>query len=637
MNLSRKKTIAWGAGVAAIAAAAAVAYMTYAGPNAFPNKDKGHAMLRLEDVGPGGDYGSLEGLGKLRAVLEYIHAEDIPYHVAVIPRRIGVEQDGSWTERGIDDPNPDDVVRGFVRLLQDAQRNGGVLGMHGYSHQYGAETRADGGHLSGTGNEFKVEGASVTNDPDYAAARIASSLAAFAGAGLQPAFWESPHYKDTREQEKVLRSYVGILYEPDFWSLRSLKDLVMHESVNTYGEESLGSVYVPAPFRYVGDAAAVDRMLEKARDDDGLASFYLHPFKEFDFLEPVLGPDGRQTSRDGLPEFRYGERGEASYLHRLADGFAAEGYRFMSLHDIVPYTPAHRVGLPTTTSAEDVLTGDVAGRGGDDVVVREPRRVLVVPGDYRWPRNRPQAAPAVWLKHAYAPEEQLLLADADGDGKRDLFAYDRRTGAVSVAISVGRRFREPTAYGRLPADLASLRPLRFGKEAGAVARANDRLTIVRPTPVGWTAEATDVALPADAELIVGRFAGGAEDDVLVVSPAEGTILLLEREADGRFAALRPVQGVRPTDVGRLLAGDADGDGDGELIAYDAKNGVWRVYERDGDARFRPIANDFGPWARGKERVGVAADFDGNGKSDIASYDHTERVLDLALSFRGGAR
>jgi hypothetical protein len=594
-------------------------------------------MLRLEDVGPGGDYGSLEGLGQLRAVLDYIHQEGIPYHVAVIPRRIGVEPDGSWVERGIDDPRPDEVASGFVRLLQDAQRSGGVLGMHGYTHQYGAEERADGGHLSGTGNEFKVEGAPMTNDPAYAAARIGSSLAAFEGAGLQPAFWESPHYKDTREQEKALRSYVGILYEPDFWSLRSLKDLVVHESLNTYGGDSLGSVYVPAPFRYVGDADAVDRMLEKAKDDDGLASFYLHPFKEFKFLEPVLGADGKPAMRDGLPEYRYGERGEDSYLHRLIDGFESAGYRFMSLYDIVPFTPAHRVSLPTTTSADDVLTGDVAGRGGDDVVVREDRRILVVPGDYRWPRNRPQAAPEVWLKHAYASEEELVLADANGDGMADLIAYDRRTGDASVAMSEGDRFREPETYGRLPSDLASLRPLRFGQQTEAIARAGDRLTLMQKTAEGWSAETTDIEISDDAELLVGRFVGGPEEDVLAVSPSEGTLLLLERGNDGGLAPPRLVEGVRPDDVDRLAAGDADGDGDDELIAYDAGNGVWRVYESDGEARFRPIANDFGPWARGKERVGVVADFDGNGKSDIASYDHTERVLDLALSFRGGAR
>ncbi|MCD9577569.1 DUF2334 domain-containing protein, partial [Flavobacterium soyae] len=107
----------------------------------------------------GGDYGSLEGLGKLRAVFDYIASERIPFHVAVIPRRFMLGEDGAWTEMGIDDPDPDEVTAQFARLLRDAQESGGVLGMHGYTHQYGETAREDGGQNSGTGNEFKVKDA----------------------------------------------------------------------------------------------------------------------------------------------------------------------------------------------------------------------------------------------------------------------------------------------------------------------------------------------------------------------------------------------------------------------------------------------------------------------------------------------
>ena len=634
MNRTRWKRIGLGVGAAAAGVVALVISLTYGGTNVFPNANKQHAMLRLEDVGPGGEYGSLEGLGKLRAVLEYIQSEGIPYHVAVIPRRAALGPDGAWTERGIDDPSPDAVVQGFVRLLQDAQENGGVLGMHGYTHQYGDVWREDGGHVSGTGSEFKVTGAPETYEAEYAAHRIKSSLAAFERAGLQPAFWESPHYKDTREQEKVFRSFIGIVYQPDLFSLRSLKDLNVYETRNTYGQDTLGSVYVPAPFKYVSDGSSVDRMLEKAKDDGGLASLYFHPFKEFPFLAPAIGPDGTHETRDGLPVYRYGENASDSYLRRLANGFRHAGYRWMSLHEVVPYTPAHRVSLPASKAAHDVLLGDVTGDGHADAIVREAHRITVVRGNYAWPRNRTQAAAEVWLKAAFAPEEQLLLFDPNGDGKQDLLAYDGRTGAVRVAWAGERAFQPPAAYGALPAGLASLQPFLFGQEGGTglLATQNGQLRLFRQEGDGWAVAAeADTPLPGDATVFGALLEADAPGGVVFGSAEE---LYVQRlQADGGFAKPSRLEGVDGQAGDQLLLGDADGDGRTDAIAYSAASGLWTVYGNEGGGRFRRLANDFGPWARGHGRVGVVADFDGNGKDDIASYDNNDRVLDLALSFR----
>ena len=85
-----------------IAAIALAAYIpTNTETNVSPNVDKRHVMIRLEDVGLGGDYNTLEGLGKLRAVMTYIESEHVPFHVAVIPRRMSQQEDGVWKERGL--------------------------------------------------------------------------------------------------------------------------------------------------------------------------------------------------------------------------------------------------------------------------------------------------------------------------------------------------------------------------------------------------------------------------------------------------------------------------------------------------------------------------------------------------------
>jgi len=632
----RKITLA--AAGAILLGTASFAYVTtYTGANHHPNAGKKHAMLRLEDVGMGGKYDSPEGLGKLRAVMAYLASERIPYHVAVISRSRSLGPDGVWRERGIDDPDPDPVERAFVRLLQEAQQSGGVLGMHGYTHQYGETLQPGNGQNSGTGSEFKIPGVKETERASYAAERIRSSLAAFAGAGLQPAFWESPHYRDTRAQQKVFRSHIGILYQPDLFSLRSFQDLNVHESVNGYGRDTLGSVYVPAPLKYVSDGRSVDRILKKAADWNGLAAMYFHPYMDFEFLKPVVGPDGSPLAEDGLPLYAYPENGPPSHLRRLVEGMRREGYRWLSLHEAVPYTPAHRIDLPVHTPAAHVMLGDVAGAGHADAVVRQERRILVIPGTYAWPRNRPQQAAEVWLEEAFGPDEQLFLADRDGDGKQDLFAYDRLTGELRVFRAGEGRFFAPMAEGRLPADLAGLQPFRLAGEAGTGLIASDRgrLLLIRLAAQGAEVTDTGTMLPEGAELLAGSFHEPGRDGILFVNADGGrTVSVLRHTGGGGFAAAQTADRVKLRAGGRLLTGDWNGDGLSDLAEFVRTTGVWRIYENAGEGGFRPLPNDFGPWAAGKTRTPVATDMDGNGKTDIGAYDDAEQVLDIALSFRG---
>ena len=144
-----------------------------------------------------------------------------------------------------------------------------------------------------------------------------------------------------------------------------------------------------------------------------------------------------------------------------------------------------------------------------------------------------------------------------------------------------------------------------------------------------------MSLPDDAEIFTAKCKDTDVDDILCVSHKEKRVSIMYHQANGMFAEPQTAGGVSFGNNDQLLVGDTNGDGRSDLIAYTAETGIWRVFQNEGENHFQPLDNEFGPWAQGKERRDVVADFDGNRKTDIGSYNETEHVLDLALSFRGG--
>ncbi|MGX9134282.1 DUF2334 domain-containing protein [Rummeliibacillus sp. JY-2-4R] len=624
-------------GIVAIAVVVAVSIflyrITFTGENIYPNIKKYHAMIRLEDIGPGGNYGSVEGLGKLRAVMEYIQSKKIPYHMAVIPRWINVEDDGTWKERGIDDSHPDLVVSQLIKLLQTGEKNGAVLGMHGYSHQFGDSIQPSDNQNSGTGYEFSVKGMPETKESSYAAERITQSINAFEKAGLHPSFWETPHYHDTRTQEKVFRSFIGVLFQPDYFSLRTFKDMNVYDTTNSYGKSSLGSIYVPTTYSYVADGKSVDRMLSKAAKDDRLASFYFHPFLEFLYLEEQRGADGKQLIKDGLPVYKYKEEGTKSYLHRLLDGFEKEGYRFMSLHDIVPFTPAHRVTLPPKTKAKQILLGNVTGHGHTDVIIVEKNQVQVISQNFSLPRNRAQPESEIWLKRNFTSEEELILSDWNSDGKQDLIGYNKKNGELWISWAGEGKFLPPTKLSKLPTGLHFLQSVQSQNGIRMIAKQLGHIKSIDYVNQKIVINTSKTLVPKNSKLYIGRFDNSYQNDILCVSQKDRQLSILYSMGNGQYTHPKIIQGIHLKLGDQVLVGDPNGDGKSDVIVYTSKTGIFRVYENKGNHQFIPLDNDFGPWAHGKGRIGFVADFDGNGKTDIGSYDDSKYVLDIALSYQ----
>ncbi|TCS75839.1 VCBS repeat protein [Effusibacillus lacus] len=602
-------------------------------------------LLRLEDVGPGGSYGTLEGLGKLRAVLEYLQQENVPYHVTVVSRWISISEQGEWVEAGIDTPTP--LTESFVQLLRRVQSNGAILGMHGYTHQYGHVPRADNHHKSGFANEFNVPGEPFSETPEYAQERIEKSLQAFKQNGLKPAFWESPHYNSSVFQQQVFRSYMGIIYEPHKRHLRSLRDIVYVEEENEWKAASSGAVYIPAPLRYIDTPELVDQILTKLNGYDGLASLYYHPYLEFPYLEPVVN-DGQAVSEDGLPVFRY-KSDTKSPLHKLVEGVRSlKHYRFGTIHDVVPFSPAHRIHMSPNTGKKDLLSGDVNGDCLDDwiSVDQNSQTVSVTLSNLDWPRNHKTLAPEIWLQHGFLKNTGTTLAiDVDQDKRADILQIG--IDGVQIFRSEGDRFQSNPQTVIFP---DAVRDMLSGKHPNSVFWRVGKQKSGKPVLLLWDQEnhkgltfeleknhliekATFPIppIPPDEQnqVFLGDVTGDGLTDIIIHNDTSNQTWVMQGENDSYGKA----EVWYETQHGNLVAiADFNGDGLSDLLFHDQAKALWQTVHSTG-SQFAKMPASFGPWGRVEAGIPMVGDWDGNGKADIGMYHPFKGILDVSLSFQ----
>ncbi|NPV93291.1 MAG: DUF2334 domain-containing protein [Firmicutes bacterium] len=598
------------------------------------------ALIRLEDVGPGGNYSSLEDLGRLRAVVDYLYSEGIPYHVTVIPRYKTLNPDGTWKNNGIDDPNPTPETQAFIRMLYYMKEHGGILGAHGYTHQYGESQKPDNGQNTGTGNEFGT-GESPTDTLEYAQVRVELAARAFQQLNLDPEFWETPHNVATPEQREVFRSAFGIQYE----SLNK-KDLntAYLEGENQFQGTNLGSVYVPTPLYYVeggtGTAYSVERILRRMVFFSGLASFFFHPFLEYQFLEPVTTPDGKPVIEDGLPRYRYREV-TGSYLQRMVKGLEDWGYRFTSIHEVVPFTPGHRLRLAEGEESQ-WLTGDFNGDRRAELLVKEGQRVKVAAFKLQTPRWNASTHLSEWLEIPEDTRDSVVkVGDFNRDGRDDLLFYQPFTSLWSMALSDGERFGRPRlALAGWPS------PTGMSAYTGDYnGDGFDDLLVFNPEGQNWQIALNNQAggfMPQEGsffglgesslEKAVGDVDGDGTNDLIAYNTTLGRVqvaLIKDGKIDQPQTWL--ANGERFRD---LFIGDFNGDARCDVLLGNTREGAWSTYLSDGE-RMAPTLQPYGPWAPGTHREKGVSDFNGDGRADLVSVEKRsgEWLVDLSYSYQ----
>jgi hypothetical protein len=281
-------------------------------------------------------------------------------------------------------------------------------------------------------------------------------------------------------------------------------------------------------------------------------------------------------------------------------------------------------GASIATRAHLVALGDVDADGTLDLVTthHDSADVAVFLGDGK---GAFRALPPVRALAAAKPHNHgLIVADLDGDRDADVVVADQQARVVVVLISDGGTLvaRAPTALPQQP----------YPPEAGDLDRDGD-LDIVVPL-IGARSVAvllndgTGTFTPAAASpfetardrpygIALGDVDGNGTPDAIVSHDDTDVIAVLAGDGRGRLAQSRAFDTRRR--VGRPTLVDLDGDGVLDFVAA----GSGQLVIAGGASRFTDQhAEPAGGW-----RV-IAADFDGNGRADLAAPDPDAGVVRL---------
>lgn len=590
-------------------------------------------MLRLEDVGPGGEYSNMDQLGKLRTVLEYLAEQGVHYQIGVIPRWVNYGENGLSYSRSLDQMG-DLYTESLVAVLKKAASDGAVIGMHGFTHQVGETKRADGHQESGIGNEFNVPDVPETLSPAFAAQRMTEGLKIFDAVGIKPAFWETPHYHGAVAQYPAFASQFGIIYENEI-TQPSQTEIHLKTDINSLsGAKTRGVAYVPTPYSYIPYNKDEKLILDQLGKTDKLPSFFYHAFLEFKFLQPVADENGTQLYRNGLPEYAYPDKSKTN-LQRLIAAIKERGYTFRSLLDEVPFTPWSE--LPAGTITRNTRLGDTTGDGQTDTVVwRDQGQVEVRPGSYTGKRNDPLPAAELWAQVPKQKGDLFSLKDANGDGAADLWVI-RAAGQLELYLAANGSYTLSGTWKlpELPAlSAAQVLQQRGGGFTLAVVTANGAQLIpyIKQPNGEWKRGEEKRGRVADyrsMQLLTDKQTGA--DQLSYCRKTGNSCIRLEvLPGENTWTAERREISLAGGMGDKQLAGDFNGDGLEDMLIWNDSDRRVTLYRQDEEGGYNKFST-LGPWGLEGARP-LVMDLDGDGRSDLALME-PDGSLDTAISFQ----
>src|SRR5262249_15142492 len=139
-----------------------------------PHQEERKALLRLEDISVEDD------IDKLREIADYLAERGVPFQIALIP----IFKDPATGEEIYLSDRPQ-----FVRTIRYMVSKGGLVVMHGVTHQYRGRSGDDFEFWDRAGNR-PIQG----DSPTLVDQKLRDGLAECFRNGIYPVTWETPHY-----------------------------------------------------------------------------------------------------------------------------------------------------------------------------------------------------------------------------------------------------------------------------------------------------------------------------------------------------------------------------------------------------------------------------------------------------------
>ena len=237
------------------------------------------------------------------------------------------------------------------------------------------------------------------------------------------------------------------------------------------------------------------------------------------------------------------------------------------------------------------------------------------------------------LLAAQGGQQQPILADFNGDGRKDVLWYDKTSGANRLYLDNGDgtftarqrgidSWRVAGGEGLTAGDFngdGKMDLLWWDKATGAtrwyINDGNGYFTETEnPTALGGTNAVTGFD-----GLLLGDFNGDGKTDVLWYKSATGLTRIVSRNSDGSFSCtVNPITPASIDGTGQLFVADFNGDGKTDVLWYQMGSGTNRMFINNGSGTaFTYTSNPIAAGSITASSGGLyAADFNGDGKADL---------------------